>query len=41
MGLAGAAAVRRFGPMPLWALVAGASGGRLLVNTSSPIPGGG
>jgi len=39
MGLAAAAAVRRFGPTPLWALVAGASGGRLLANTSSPIPG--
>jgi len=38
MGLAAAAAVRRFGPTPLWALVAGASGGRLLANTSSPIP---
>jgi hypothetical protein len=41
MGMAAAAAVRRFGPTPLWALVAGASGGRLLSNTSSPIPGGG
>jgi hypothetical protein len=39
MGLAAAAAVRRFGPTPLWALMAGASGGRLLANTSSPIPG--
>jgi hypothetical protein len=38
MGLATAAAVRRFGPTPLWALVAGASGGRLLTNTSCPIP---
>jgi len=38
MGLAAAAAVRRFGPTPLWALVAGASDGRLLANTSSPIP---
>jgi len=38
MGLAAAAAVRRFGPTPLWTLVAGASGGRLLANTSSPIP---
>ena len=38
MGLAAAAAVRRFGPTPLCALVAGASGGRLLANTSSPIP---
>ena len=41
MGLATAAAVRRFGPTPLWALVAGASGGRLLSNPSSPIPAGG
>jgi len=41
MGLAASAAVRRFGPTPLWALVAGASGGRLLSNTSSPIPAGG
>lgn len=41
MGVATAAAVRRFGPTPLWALVAGASGGRLLSNTSSPIPSGG
>jgi hypothetical protein len=41
MGVAVAAAVRRFGPMPPWALVAGASGGRLLANTSSPIPAGG
>jgi hypothetical protein len=41
MGLAAAAAVRRFGPTPLWALVAGASGGQLLANTSCPIPGGG
>jgi len=38
MGLAVAAAVRRFGPTPLSALVAGASGGRLLSNTSSPVP---
>jgi len=41
IGVAAAAAVRRFGPTPLWALVAGASGGRLLSNTSSPIPAGG
>jgi hypothetical protein len=41
MGVAAAAAVRRFGPTPLWALVAGASSGRLLSNTSSPIPTGG
>jgi hypothetical protein len=41
MGLAASAAVRRFGPTPPWALVSGASGGRLLANTSSPIPEGG
>jgi hypothetical protein len=41
MGVAAAAAVRRFGPTPLWALVAGASAGRLLANTSSPVPAGG
>jgi len=41
IGVAAAAAVRRFGPTPLWALVAGASGGRLLSNTSSPLPAGG
>jgi hypothetical protein len=38
IGVAAAAAVRRFGPTPLWTLVAGATGGRLLSNTSSPIP---
>jgi hypothetical protein len=38
IGVAAAAAVRRFGPEPLWELVAGASGGRLLSNTSSPLP---
>ena len=38
IGVAAAAAVRHFGPEPLWQLVAGASGGRLLCNTSSPLP---
>jgi hypothetical protein len=38
IGVAAAAAVRRFGPTPLWTLAAGASGGRLLSNTSSPVP---
>jgi hypothetical protein len=38
IGVAAQAAVRRFGPEPLWQLVAGASGGRLLCNTSSPLP---
>lgn len=41
IGVAAAAAVRHFGPTPLWTLVAGASGGRLLSNTSSPVPAGG
>lgn len=41
IGAAAAAAVRRFGPVPPWALAAGASGGRLLSNTSAPIPAGG
>jgi hypothetical protein len=41
IGVAAAAAVRRFGPTPSWTLVAGASGGRLLSNTSSPVPVGG
>lgn len=41
IGVAAGAAVRRFGPTPLWALVAGASGGRLLANTSSLLPAGG
>ncbi len=36
IGVAGAASVRRLGPMALWHFVAGASGGRLLSNTSSP-----
>lgn len=38
IGVAAAAAVRRFGPSPLWWLVSGASGGRLLANTDSPLP---
>ena len=38
IGLAVSAAGRRFGPRPPWALVAGASGGRLLSNTSRPLP---
>jgi hypothetical protein len=37
IGMAAAAAVRRFGPQPLWHLVAAASDGRLLSNTSSPL----
>lgn len=38
IGVAAAAGVRQFGPQPLWSLVAGASGGRLLSNTSCPLP---
>lgn len=38
IGVAAAAGVRRLGPQPLWSLVAGASGGRLLSNTSRPLP---
>lgn len=38
IGTAAGAAVRRFGPQPLWSLVAGASGGRLLANTSCLFP---
>jgi Homeodomain-like domain len=41
IGVAAAAGVRCFGPTPLWNLVAGASGGRLLSNTSCPLPIGG
>lgn len=40
IGAAAAAGTRRFGPTPLWSLVAGASGGRLLSNTSCPFPAG-
>lgn len=37
IGVAAAAAVRRFGPMSsLWAFVSGATGGRLLCNTNCP-----
>lgn len=41
IGAAAAAATRRLGPAPLWDFVAGASGGLLLANTSSPLPAGG
>jgi len=40
IGVAAAAGTRRFGPTPLWSLVAGASGGRLLSTTSCPFPAG-
>lgn len=40
VGVAGAAAARRFGPMTsLWAFVSGATGGLLLSNTNCPYPG--
>jgi hypothetical protein len=39
IGVAAAAATRRLGPAPRWQFVAGASGGRLLANTTSPFPG--
>ncbi len=38
IGMAGAVAVRRFGPRSPWALASVLSGGRLLCNTSSPFP---
>ena len=38
IGVAAAAAVRLLGPAPLWNFAAGASGGRLLFNTSCPLP---
>jgi hypothetical protein len=38
IGVAAGAAVRRFGPVPVWQFAAGASGGGLLANTSSPFP---
>lgn len=37
IGAAAAAAVRRLGPAPLWGFVSGASGGRLLSNTSCTV----
>ena len=37
IGAAAAAAARRFGPAPLWPFVSGASGGRLLSNTSCTV----
>jgi hypothetical protein len=37
MGVAAAAAFRRFGGPRLWSLVSAASGGRLLSNTSCPL----
>jgi hypothetical protein len=36
IGIAAAAAVRRFGPRPAWQFASAASGGRLLSNTSCP-----
>lgn len=39
IGAAAAAAARRLGPCPLWWFVSGASGGRLLSNTSCTVGG--
>ncbi|MGH9057983.1 MAG: hypothetical protein ACRDZY_00475 [Acidimicrobiales bacterium] len=41
IGAASAAGARRLGPSPVWAFVAGVSGGLLLSNTSCPLPPGG
>lgn len=38
IGAARQAAVRRFGPAPLWCFVSGASGGALASNTNCPLP---
>lgn len=38
IGVAAAAAVRRFGPVPVWWFVAGASGGGLLATRARPFP---
>lgn len=38
IGVAAAAAARRFGPSPVWWFASGASAGGLLSNTSSPFP---
>jgi hypothetical protein len=38
IGLAASAATRRLGPSPLWCFASGASSGRLLSNTSCPLP---
>ena len=38
IGVAAAAATRRFGRSPLWWFASGASAGRLLANTNSPFP---
>ena len=38
IGMAGAVAVRRFGPRSPWSLASVLTGGRLLCNTSSPFP---
>lgn len=38
IGVAASAGARRFGPSSVWRFVSGASGGRLLSNTSSPFP---
>lgn len=38
IGVAAAAATRKLAPVPTWGFVAGVSGGRLLSNTSCPLP---
>ena len=38
IALAAQGAARRFGPAPVWWFASGATGGRLLANTSSPFP---
>lgn len=38
IGVAAAAAARRFGPSPVWWFASGVSAGRLLSNTNSPFP---
>ncbi len=38
IGVAARAAAERFGPTPVWQFASGATGGRLLANTTSPFP---
>jgi hypothetical protein len=38
IGVAAAAAARRFGSWPVWWFASGATAGRLLANTNSPFP---
>jgi hypothetical protein len=39
IGVAARTFAERFGPAPVWQFVSGATGGRLLSNTTSPFPG--